>query len=427
MLNFNEDFLQFAWQHRLLKPQPLTTSSGKEIVILKQGELNKDSGPDFFNARIKINDIILAGNIEVHVKTSDWLRHKHQNDKAYDNIILHVVYENDIVLTQNTENNVEVLEIKHLVPSNILNEYESILASKQAVACSNQLASVNDLKFSAWMERMVVERLEHRVKNIELLFENSKNDYIQTFYTVLLRNFGFKVNSVPFELLARQLPITLLLKHSDNLMQLEALLLGTSGLLDQQFEDKYILDLQNEFEFLKNKYLIIPLKKALFKFSKLRPANFATIRLAQFAKLIHLSPHLFSAPLHYDSYDKIKNCFKIVLNGYWQNHYNLGGESVKKNLQLGYASISNIVTNTFACFFFFCFKRTGKIEYQAVPFKLMEKCAFEKNAKTRLYEQKKQLLITAAESQALINLHDNYCVKRKCLNCGIAAAILKSA
>jgi hypothetical protein len=427
MLNFNEDFLQFAWQHKLLKPLPLITKSGKEISIIKPGELNKDAGPDFFNAQIKINNLVLVGNIEVHIKTSDWLKHKHQNDKSYDNIILHIVYQNDIELKQNTEYNVEVLELKNLIETKIISEYQNIVASKQTIACNNQLASVNDLKFSSWLERMFIERLEYKVKNIHTLFYSFNGDYLQTFYIVLLRNFGFKVNSVPFELLAKQLPITILLKHSDNLMQLEALLIGTSGLLEQQFTDKYVLDLQNEFEYLKNKYKLTPLKKELFKFSKLRPANFATIRLAQFAKLIFTQPGLFSEPQNFNTYEKIYKVFKIKLEGYWQHHYNLDGSIVEKDLQLGDASIANIITNTFSCFFFFYFKRTGKAEFENIPFELMEKCAFEKNTKTKLFEQKKPQLKNAANSQALINLHDNYCVKKQCLSCGIAAAILKSA
>ncbi len=427
MLNFKEDFLQFAWQHKLLKPLPLITNTGKEISVLKAGELNKDAGPDFFNAQIKINNLVLVGNIEVHIKTSDWLKHKHQNNKSYDNIILHVVYQNDVDIQQNLDYNVEVLEIKNLIFENSVAEYQSIIAYKQLIACNNQLAAVNDLKFSAWLERMFIERLEYKVKNIYELFENFNGDYLQTFYTVLLRNFGFKVNSIPFELLAKQLPINVLLKHSDNLMQLEALLIGTSGLLEQQFTDKYVLELQNEFEFLKNKYKITPLKKELFKFSKLRPANFATLRLAQFANLIHTQRQLFSAPQNFNTYEKIKDCFKIKLEGYWQNHYNLDGNKVEKDLQLGDTSISNIIINTFSCYFFFYYKRSGRVEFENIPFQLMEKCAFEKNTKTKLFENKKSQLKNAANSQALINLHDNYCTKRKCLSCGIATAILKSA
>ncbi len=422
--DLKEDFLQFIWQHKLLKPEPLITNKGNQISIIKTGELNKDSGPDFFNAQIKINDIVLAGNIEIHVKTSDWLKHKHQNDKTYDNIILHVVYKNDVLLEQNTRNNVEVLEIKDLLPEHVIEQYQTITRSKQTIACNNQLPLVNDLKFSAWLERMFVERLEYKVKNVDALFENFAGDYTQTFYTLLLRNFGFKVNSVPFELLAKQLPVPILLKHCDNLLQLECLLLGTSGLLDKQFEDKYILNLQNEFEFLKNKYKITPLKKELFKFSRLRPANFATLRLAQFAKLIHTQPGLFNAPQNYNTYDKIFSAFKLNLENYWADHYNLGGEAVKKKNSLGDDSVSNIIINTFSVFFFFYFKRTGRIEFENIPFELLEKCAFEKNTKTKLFSQKNHQLKNAANSQALINLHDNYCVKRKCLSCGVAAAIL---
>lgn len=427
MPDFNEDLLQFVWQHKLLNPAALITASGKEIIILNPGELNKDSGPDFFNARIKLGEIILAGNVEVHIKASDWLKHKHQNDKSYDNIILHVVYENDIELKQNTSNNVEILEIKKLLSPAIINEYTCLISSKQTIACHNQLTSVNDLKFTSWLQRMFIERLEYKVTYIQDLFQSYNGDYVQTFYTVLLRNFGFKVNAFPFELLSKQLPVTILLKHADNLLQLEALLLGTSGLLERQMEDKYVLKLQNEFEYLKNKYRITPLEKKLFKFSKLRPANFATLRLAQIAKLIHLQPGLFSAPQNYNTYDKIKNCFKISLEGYWKNHYNLDGNKIEKELHLGESSVSNIVINTFSNFFFFYYKRNGNPEFENAAFELMEKCAFEKNSKTKLFLQKKAQLKSAAESQALINLHDNYCSKRKCLHCGVATAILCSA
>jgi len=427
MPDFKEDLLQYIWQHKLLNPAPLISNNGKQIFILSPGELNKDSGPDFFNSKIKIEDLILVGNIEVHIKTSDWLKHNHQNDKNYNNIILHVVYENDILLSQNKNNNVEVLEIKNLIPQNLIAQYHNIITTKQTLACANQLQDVSDVKFTLWIDRMFTERLEYKTKNIEQLFENYKGDYLQTFYTVLLRNFGFKVNALPFELLAKQLPIKILLKHANNLLQLEALLLGSSGLLEQQLSHKYIIQLQNEFEFLKNKYQIVPLQKELFKFSRLRPANFATLRLAQFAKLIFTCPELFNAPHTFNSYDKILNALSIKMEDYWKNHYHVKGNEVEKEIQLGESSISNIITNTFANFFFFYFKKTAITEFESIPHQLLEKCAFENNVKTKLYLKKKALLKNAADSQALINLHDNYCSKRKCLSCGIASAILKSA
>jgi len=425
MLKLNEDLLQFLWQYKLLKPLPLITTSGKEIFILKNGELNKDSGPDFFNAQIKVEEVILVGNIEIHLKTSDWLKHKHQQDKNYDNIILHVVYEHDIDLAQNQINNVEVLQLKDLIAESTIAIYESLVNSKTKIACAGQLATINDLKFISWLQRMTIERLEIKVKAIENYYSLVNGDYTQTFYFMLLRNFGFKVNSLPFELLAKNLPITTLLKHSDNLLQLEALLLGTSGLLEDQFEDKYILQLQNEFDYLKNKYRIIPLNKEIFKFSKLRPANFPTIRLAQFARLINSKPGLFIAPYDFSNYEEIVLALKINLDGYWKNHYNMDGNMTLKDLTLGITSIENLIINTFAPFYFFYSKRTGKEEMGDLAIELLNKCDFEQNTKTKLFLDKRPVLKTAADSQATINLFDNYCAKKACLKCGVAASLLK--
>ncbi len=425
MLKFNEELLQFLWQHKLLKPLPLITVSGKEIFILKNGELNKDSGPDFFNAQIKIENVTLVGNIEVHIKTSDWLKHKHQQDKNYDTIILHVVYEHDTDLAQNQNNNVEVLELKNLIAENTIESYTKLSTSKEKIPCSNQLATLNDLKFISWLQRMTIERLEGKVKLIEEHFKSVNGDYTQTFYVMLLRNFGFKVNNLPFELLSKNLTITTLLKHSDNLLQLEALLLGTSGLLNDQFEDKYIRQLQNEFDYLKNKYQIIPLNKEVFKFSKLRPANFPTIRLAQFARLINSKPGLFIAPYDFSNYEEIVLALKINLDGYWKNHYNMDGNVTLKDLTLGLTSIENLIINTFAPFYFFYSKRTGKEEMNDLAIELLNKCDFEQNIKTKLFLNKKAVLKTAADSQGTIHLFDNYCTKKACLKCGVAASLLK--
>jgi len=425
MHKFNEDLLQFLWQYKILKPLPFVTASGKEIVVLKNGELNKDSGPDFFNAQIRIGEIVLVGNIEIHIKTSDWLKHKHQQDKNYDNIILHVVYENDEELLQNKNNNVEVLELKNLISEKAIFTYNQLVESKTKIPCHNQLANVNDFKFISWLERMTIERLEGKVNVIEDYFKLVNGDYTQTFYFMLLRNFGFKVNSLPFELLAKNLPITILLKHADNLLQLEALLLGTSGLLENQFEDKYIQQLQNEFDYLKNKYRIIPLNKEIFKFSKLRPANFPTIRLAQFARLINSKPGLFIAPYDFSNYEEIVLALKINLDGYWKNHYTMDGNATSKDLTLGLVSIENLIINTFAPFYFFYSKKTGKQELGDLAIELLTKCDFEQNAKTKLFLEKKDVLKSAADSQATINLYDNYCNKKNCLKCGVASFLLK--
>jgi hypothetical protein len=427
MLKFSEELLQFIWRYKLLKPIPLITRNGHEIFILKPGELNVDAGPDFFNARIRINGIVLVGNVEIHIRTSDWLKHNHQKNRSYDTIILHAVYEHDINLVQNTDNNVEVLELKNFIDERTLNIYDHLATTKEKLPCAGQLRNVDDFKFNSWIERMTIERLEVKLKHFENFFEAYNGDYTQTFYTILTRNFGFKVNALAFELIAKNLPIHLLLKHSDNLMQLEALLLGMSGLLENQFEDRYVQNLQNEFVYLRNKYQLVPLEKTIFKFSKLRPANFPNVRLAQLAMLIHTNTALFTDPQNHASYAELMKRLKITQDGYWKNHYKIGGKLSDKDLTFGEASAENLIINTFAPFFFFYSKKLAKPGFTNLAIDLLNECAMEHNIKTKLFLPKKNVLSNAAASQGVINLYDNYCSSKKCLQCGIAASILKSA
>jgi len=426
MLDFNEKLLQFIWQSRLIKAQTLFTTSGNEVVIIKTGTLNTDAGPDFFNGQIRLNGLILAGNIELHLKTSDWLKHGHQHNKSYDNIILHVVYAHDLNLAQNTNNAVEVLELKNYIPEPAIKMYQKLITSVERLPCASQLKHVNDLKFIGWMERMAVERLEEKTKRIEQVFTSFNNDYTQTFYSVLMRNFGFKVNGLPFELISKHLPISILLKHADNLLQLEALLFGVSGLLEDQFKDKYVQSLQNEFAHLKNKYAITVLQKELFKFSRLRPANFPTVRLAQFAALIHAHPELFVNPQFFTDQGYLKIILKPVLQGYWSKRYLPDGKILSRNLVVGENAAENIIINTMAPFFFFYSKKLLKPQFAELAIKLLEHSSFENNFKTRLFVNKRSLLKTGADSQAIVNLYDNYCIAKQCLKCGIGSNLLNA-
>jgi hypothetical protein len=421
-----EELLQFAWQYRVLKPKPLITKSGKTVEIIKQGELNRDSGADFFNARIKINELTLAGNIEVHVNSSDWLKHKHQNDKSYDNIILHVVYNDDKIIAQNSNNNVEVLELKDLLPDHFIENYEKLIAAKADLPCKNQLKDVNELKASAWIQRMAIERLELKTEVIEHTFANFNKDFTQTFYAVLLKNFGFKVNALPFELIANYLPVYIVLKHTHDQKQVEALLLGTAGLLDDQFEDKYLRGLQSEYEFLKNKYKLSSLKKEIFKYSRLRPANFPSLRLAQFAQLICHAPKLISEPQSYTSVKDLKHALQFEPRGYWATHYTADGKKSDAELKLGEDSVQNILINTFSYFFFFYGRKLNKERYQEFALEILDDVKFENNIKTKSFSEMPYSRKTGLLSQGLINLNDNYCSKKACLNCGIGAAILQT-
>jgi hypothetical protein len=421
-----EELLQFAWQYRVLKPKPLITKSGKTVEIIKQGDLNRDSGADFFNARIRLDELTLAGNIEVHVNSSDWLKHKHQNDKSYDNIILHVVYNDDKIIAQNSDNNVEVLELKDLLPEYFIENYEKLIAEKTDLPCKNQLKNVNELKVSSWMQRMAIERLESKTEVIEHMFANFNNDFTQTFYAVLLKNFGFKVNALPFELIANYLPVQLLAKHVHDQKQVEALLFGTAGLLDDQFEDKYLHSLQSEHEFLKNKYKLSSLKKEIFKYSRLRPANFPDLRLAQFAQLICHSPKLISEPQSYLNVKELKQALHFEPKGYWSKHYRADGKEHSSILKLGDDSIQNILINTFSYFFFFYGRKLNKEQYQDLALDILEEVKFESNIKTKLFSEMSCSGKSGLISQGLINLNDNYCSKKACLNCGIGAAILQN-
>ena len=426
MLKPREDLLQFIWLNKLLQPKTLITTSGKEINVLKAGELNRDAGPDFFNAQIAIDNIVLVGNIEVHVQTSDWIKHGHEGNASYDNLILHVVYKHDVGLKQNESFSVEVLELKNYISKDTLGRFEEIYESKNNLPCEKQLHLVEDLKFSYWLQRMSIERLEAKVSRLNELHETTHGDFTQTFYALLLRNFGFKVNALPFELLAKTLPVQLLLKHGDNLMQQEALLLGQAGLLDEQMEDKYIRQLQNEYAYLKTKYQLKPLHKKIFKFSRMRPANFPSIRLVQFAGWINKHSNIIQTPQNFSDPRMIVDSFHFKLNGYWQTHYSLGGKKQDQELGMGINSAQNILINTFAPFYFFYGNKTHKSTYQDLAIRFLEHCDFEKNTKTKLYISKQQQLKTAADSQACIQLFDNYCSKKECLKCGIAAAILKT-
>lgn len=425
MYHFNEELLQFIWRHRLLKPGTYFTTTGLPLKILQQGELNHDAGPDFFNSRIEVNGVTLAGNIEIHIRSSDWLKHGHQGNKNYDNIILHVVYEHDLELAQNLQNNVEVFELKQVVSNHTLNSYAKLAEAGDKLSCSGQLDKLDDLKFISWLERMTVERLEHKVKYLESLWHTFHHDYTQTFYTALLRNFGFKVNAVPFELLAVHLPANILLKHSDNLLQMEALLLGMSGTLEQQFADKYMRLLQNEFNHLCYKYKLKPLNADLFRYSKLRPANFPNVRLVQFAALVHKYPSLITAPHLTENYEELKKRFLFEVSEYWQYRYKADSSPGKKPVSFGNDAFENVIINTFAPFLFFYSKRTDKPHLSERCISLLHTCVAEDNLKTRLFSGKKELLKSAAESQALINLYDHYCSQRKCLKCGVAAALLR--
>lgn len=423
----NEALLHTIWKYRLLGRQDFTGTRGEQIRVISAGEHNNDSGPDFFNAKISINQLLLAGNVEIHVRTSDWLRHQHQNNKAYNNLVLHVVYEHDTVLSQNNEFNVSVLELKPLISPTLIETYLSLESSKQSIACGKSIASFESFRWIAWLDRLAVNRLEQKAAYISHLFEYNANDFSETLYILLARNFGFKINHDAFELLAKSLPYRLLKTYADNELRLEALLFGVAGLLDEPLSDRYPRLLQNEFELLKHKHRLVPLKKEIWKFSKTRPVNFPTIRLSQLAQLLGKSQSLYHLLEEYPSEEILRHFFEVKAHTYWDTHFKFDAVSAGKPKYLGDVAFRSIMINTIVPFLFFRYTRSGREADRAYAMELLAKIDAEVNRKTSLFAVLGMKAQNALESQAQTELYDSFCSSKACLRCQVAEFLLKAS
>ncbi|MFV0375832.1 MAG: DUF2851 family protein [Mangrovibacterium sp.] len=419
----NEFFLQFLWKYRLFNPDKLITSSGFKVKVLSPGFLNTDAGPDFFNARIQIGDTTWAGNVELHLRSSDWVKHKHHEDGAYNNVILHVVKEDDEPITNSKGEPVECLVLDY--PSGLEKNYASLLKSTAWIPCAKSIHRVNPATLQLWYHALMVERLEMKTGEITAKLEQNKNDWNETFYQFLARNFGFKTNSVPFELLAKALPIGILSKHKNNLFQLEALLFGTAGLLNEELlGDDYFLGLRSEFFFLCQKYKLKPVEGHLWKFLRLRPVNFPTVRIAQFAQLIHQSSALFSHLVELDKLSELKKLFQLEPSGYWLTHYRFNKESKKQAKHLGDLSFNSLVINTLVPFLFVYGEYHKKQALKDLALAYMEQLPAEQNAIVRAWAQLGISACSAFDSQALIQLKNRYCDTRQCLNCPVGTKLI---
>lgn len=423
----NEALLHTIWKYRLLLQQEFSGIRGEAIQVISVGEHNHDSGPDFFNAKISINGILLAGNVEIHVKTSDWLRHAHQHDKAYNNLVLHVVYEHDAELEQNREFNVSVLELKPLVKESLVAAYRELELSSQVIPCGKSIASVPEIHWASWLDRLAVERLERKASYVAHVFEYSGNDLEETLYIMLCRNFGFKINHEAFELLAKSLPYAILKRYADNLLRLEALLFGVAGLLDELFEDNYPRLLQNEFELLRHKHQLIPLQKEVWKFSKTRPVNFPTIRLSQLAHLFHKSQSLYHLLEEYPEVKTLQVFFSVETHAYWETHFKFGAISQRAAKPLGKAAFQSVVINTVVPFLFFSYTRGGSQSLKDYAIRLLSALDEEANKKTNLFTALGRKASNALESQAQTELYDMLCSKKACLRCNVAEFLLKAS
>ncbi|MCB0519828.1 MAG: DUF2851 family protein [Lewinellaceae bacterium] len=420
-----EDLLHFLWRFRRFDHSALSTTEGEPVEILQPGTHNTHAGPDFSNARLKIGSTVWAGNVEMHLHSSGWLQHKHQDDRAYDNVILHVVLEEDQPVLRADGSRLPCLEMKNRIPPKLIGSYQKLLHNEHWIPCQHQFYEVPEMTRSLWLDRLLVERLEQKTAAILHTLQANKGNWEETFYQILARNFGLKINAEPFEMLAQSLPQNILAKHRDNLLQLEAFLFGQAGLLGQDFGEAYPNRLQSEFGFLQKKYALTPLNSAAWKFLRLHPANFPTIRLAQFARLVQQSAHLFSKILEVKSQADIESLFEVKLDGYWLTHYTFGNESPKKNKSLGKDAVRLLTINTIVPFLFVYGSQQGNQDFKDLAISLLERLPAERNAIIMGWQRLGMEAKSAYQTQALLQLKNVYCDRKRCLECAVGGAILK--
>jgi len=420
-----EDFLQFIWKQGLFRKNNLKTTDGKPLEIISTGQINTDSGPDFFNAKIKIGDTLWAGNIEIHQKSSHWYRHKHNTDAAYNNVVLHVVEVNDSPVLVKSQA-LPTLVITY--PPEILANYDRLMRSAKWIPCEEKLPEYDQFIIRFWFSALMIERLQAKTGDVLRLLEQNKNNWNETFYQLLARNFGMKTNAQPFEMLAKSLPLQILSKHKNDLFQLEALLFGQSGLLNETLlGDDYFLSLRKEYSYLYKKYSLSGIESHLWKFMRLRPINFPSIRIAQLAMLIHRSSALFSHILETENLDELRKLFDVTASEYWNKHYNFNKTSNDDHpKKFGDTAFNNLVINTIAPLLFVYGDQHLDQGMKDRALMMLEKLPPESNQIIQKWNELGIDSRNAFETQALLQLKNNYCERKKCLNCQLGTKIISS-
>ena len=425
-LPFSEAFLHYLWRHRLFHITNLKTTDGTPLTILDPGTHNvHDAGPDFNQARIRLGDTLWAGHIELHKRASDWLVHQHQHDPAYQTVILHVVYENDVPLYRASGEHIPTLVLRGRIPPRYLHRYAQLLNSNKWIPCETQLSARALQDVDDWLHYLAKERLAYKAITIEEALEQTQHHWEETFYYFLARNFGLPQNATAFEALARSLPLKVLIQSKTDLLQLEALLLGQSGLLALETQpDAYTQRLQQEYRFLAHKYQLHPLPAGAWKRGGMRPAHFPTIRMAQFAALVHQSQHLFSNILETAEAKALRPLFAVEAKGYWYTHYRLGRPTPARKKALGQGAINSLLINTIAPFLVAYGRHKGDAQYGRRALALLQHIPAERN---RVVEQWRDLGVQpkhALHTQALLQLKKHYCDAKRCLNCSFGHRVL---
>ena len=419
-----EDFLHYVWQYKKFDFSNLTTIAGESLIIHNTGSYLRQSGPDFFNAQISINQQKWAGNIEIHVKSSDWYLHHHEKDANYDTVILHVVWEHDHPVFRKDNSEIPVLELRNYIPVEVLANYKALLVPKSWIYCENQLATIDSFAWCNWQERLFLERLERKYVSVEQLLAETNNDWEAVLFLMLSKNFGLNTNGESFLKIAKAIPFTIIRKEQLELLHLESLLFGSATLFPEDSQDNYTKSLKELYAYLEQKYQMQKVMIPPVAFFKHRPDNFPTIRLAQLAMVYHKEQHLFSKVIAAKSLKELYQLFDVAPSDYWQNHYQFDKESPSKKKQFSKSFIDLLVINTIIPIQFAYAKSQGK-EISEVLLSLLKEIDAEKNAVIEKFASYGVMAKNAFETQSLLQLKNEYCSLGKCLQCAIGIQLLK--
>ena len=420
-----EAFLQYVWQHQLLEGE-LVTTDGLPVVVERPGILNRDAGPDFFDARVRIGDTLWVGNLEVHVKSSDWNRHRHTNDRAYDNVILHVVYRCDTGVTLHDCHPLPTIELSRNIADAIWNNYEALQnpPAEIPIPCMDHLAEVPSFYVDSYLERLTLERLERKCATVRQLLQETRGSWEHTCYRLMAHYFGGKANAFPFELLAKNTDLGLLSRWRDNPQRIEALLMGQAGLLEGYFEDEYPRQLQTDYEALRQGLGLEPIKGFLWKYHRMRPNGFPTLRISQFARLVCQSHHLFSHMLEVSDAAELRKFFDVTASPYWDMHYRFDQPSPGTAKRLGEDFIHTLIINAWVPLLFEYGNHLGGQQYKDRAVSILQQLPPEKNRIVRQWTAAGVGALNASQSQALLQLYNEHCASHDCLHCQIGYKII---
>ncbi len=422
-----EEFLHYLWRYRLFREEGLCTTSGDPVKIEDPGYVHQDGGPDLQNARIRIGETLWAGNVEIHFRSSQWYEHEHHKDPAYDNVILHVVLEADRDCKTSSGVSIDALELKERIPEGLARAYQRFIDDRRtAIPCGPMIGEIPPLVLWNWVDRLALERLERKAERIQDLWELSERDPRETFYRLLARYFGGKVNAPAFEQLAFRTPMKLLVRYKDQLGSLEALLFGQAGFLDGEAKDPYMETRQEEYRFQRRVWGLRGMDPSAWRFLRLRPANFPTVRIAQFAAFLHRNGDPWKALEGASKDQQLLKIFDVEASEYWRDHYKFGkGRKRRTKAALGEQMKKNLLVNAVAPFLFFFGELWERDEWRERGVRILEGLGAEENAILRRWKKLGIEPENAFRSQGLIELKGSYCDTRNCLNCSIGDRILK--